>query len=107
MGETFDQLHAPRNILCVDCALKTFQFYQNSDSSGYFLTYPNCNFPSNKQIKFLNHFNYLGIIKDIEENVFKLSSKYFTTIEFQNLDLYDNSRSLFIFIYVNSVSLNK
>ena len=51
-----------------------------------------------------NKFNSLEIISNNEEDNFQISSKYFTIKEFLNLDLNNNSLSLF---HVNIVSRNK
>ena len=84
--------------------LKNLLFYQSLDSSDYCSTCPNSDFPSNDQLKFFNSCNCLETIINNEEDIFKINSKYFTIKEFLNLDLNDNSLSLF---HVNIASLNK
>ena len=93
-----------KSFLCVDCAFKNLPFYQSPDSSDYYSTGPKSDFPSNDQLKFFNNCNSLEIISNNEEDIFKNISKYFTIKEFLDLDLNDNSLSLF---HVNIASLNK
>ena len=101
--KTFNKFHVSKNFFCVDCTLKNLPLYQSSDSSNYYSTGPKSNFPSNDRLKFSNY-NSLEIISNNEEDIFKINSKYFTIKEFLNLDLNDNSLSLF---HVNIASLNK
>ena len=102
--KTFNKIFVSKNFLCVDCAFKNLLFYQSSDANDYYSTGPKSDFPSNDQLKFFNNCNSLEIISNNEEDIFKNISKYFTIKEFLDLDLNDNSLSLF---HVNIASLNK
>ena len=96
-SKTFNKYHVCKNFLCVYCAFKNLPFYQSSDSSDYYSTGQKSNFPS-------NNCNSLEIISNTEGDIFKINPKYFTIKEFLNLDLNDNSLSLF---HVNIASLDK
>ena len=89
-SKTFNKFHVSKNVLFVDCTSKDLPFYQSS-------TGPKSNFPS-------NNCNSLEIISNNKGDIFKINPKYFTIKEFLNLDVNDNSLSLF---YVNVASLNK
>ena len=86
-GKTFNKFHVSKNFLRVDCAFKNFPSYQSLDYSDYYSTGPESNFRSNDQLKFFNNCNSVEIISNNEEDIFKISSKYFTIKEFLNLDL--------------------
>ena len=102
--KTFNKFFVRKNFFCVDCAFKNRPFYQSSDASDYYSTGPKSDFPSNDQLKLFNNCNSLEIISYNKVDIFKINSKYFPIKKFLNLDLNDNSLSLF---YVNIVSLNK
>ena len=89
--KTFNKFYVSKNFLCVDCTFKNLPFNQSSDSSDYYSTGPKSSFPSNDQLKIFNNCNFLEIISNNEEVIFKINSKYFTIKEFLNLDLNDNS----------------
>ena len=78
------KIHVSKNFLCVEGALKNLPFYEISDSSDYFSTSPKGSFPSNDQLKVFNHCNSLEFIRNNNEDIFKINSKYSTIKDFIN-----------------------